>query len=231
MADEHTPDRPAPSSLTDEERRRYELELAEQRLSHDPATRRIVARALAAALVLHATVLIARMPNWGEPVRVDAPIEEAMQVKFLRPPPPPPKAPPKPPEPVTKKIPKPDPTPEKPEPIKEPPPPPPQPAPEPAPAPPAPQQQGPVRVAPGQGPGLIKKVEPRYPPIAQTARLEGSVTVDAIIRKDGTVSDVKVLKSTNAMFDQACIDAVRQWRFTPGNQDVILTVTVNFTLR
>lgn len=232
MADQPARGCPAPSRLTEEERRRYELELAEQRLTRDPATRRIVARALAAALVLHATVLIARMPSWGEPVRVDAPIEEAMQVKFLRPPPPPPKAPPKPPEPVAKKIPKPDPTPEKPEPIKEPPPPPPQPAPEPTPAPPAPpQQQGPVRVAPGQGPGLIKKVEPRYPPIAQTARLEGSVTVDAIIRADGTVSDVTVLKSTNAMFNQACIDAVRQWRFTPGNQDVILTVTVNFTLR
>jgi outer membrane biosynthesis protein TonB len=33
------------------------------------------------------------------------------------------------------------------------------------------------------------------------------------------------------MFDQACIDAVRQWRFTPSPQDVVLTVTVNFTLR
>ena len=94
-----------------------------------------------------------------------------------------------------------------------------------------PQPQGPVRVAPGQGPGLIRKVEPQYPPIARTARLEGSVTVDAIIKSDGTVSEVKVLRSTSAMFDQACIDAVRQWRFTPGEQDVILTVTVNFTLR
>jgi periplasmic protein TonB len=225
-------DRPSPTRLTGAERASHEFEQAERWLARDPATRRIVARALAAALVLHATVLIARMPNWGqEPVRIETPIEEAMQVKFLRPPPPPPKAPPKPPEPVTKKVPKPDPTPDVPEPIKEPPPPPPTPEP-PAPAPPAPPQpQGPVRVAPGQGPGLIKKVEPQYPPIARTARLEGSVTVDAIIRSDGTVSDVKVLRSTSPMFDQACIDAVRQWRFTPGNQDVILTVTVNFTLR
>lgn len=225
--------RPSPTQLTDMERAQQEFAQAERWLSPDPGTRRIVARALAAALVLHATVLIARMPDWGnEPVRIDTPLEEAMQVKFLRPPPPPPKAPPKPPEPVTKKVPKPDPTPDVPEPIKEPPPPPPQPAPEPLPAPPAPpQDQGPVRVAPGQGPGLIKKVEPRYPPLAQTARLEGSVVVDAIIRRDGTVSDVKVLKSSNAMFEQACIDAVRQWRFTPSGQDVILTVTVNFTLR
>ena len=63
------------------------------------------------------------------------------------------------------------------------------------------------------------------------------VTYDAYIQpaaqrgKDGSVSDVKVLKSSNQMFDQACVDAVRQWRFTPGNQDVILTVSVNFTLK
>ena len=221
------------SKLTDAERTRRELDQAEVWLRRDPAQRRIVARALAAAIVLHAAVLIARMPDWGpEPVRVDAPREQAMKVQFLRPPPPPPKTPPKPPEPVAKKIPRPDPTPDEPEPVKPAPPPPP--VPSEVTAPPAPQpaqDMGPVRVAPGQGPGLIKKVEPRYPPIAQTARLEGSVVVDAVIRKDGTVSDVKVLSSTNKMFEQACIDAVRQWRFTPGAQDVVLTVTVKFTLR
>ena len=194
--------------------------------------RAIIHRALAAALVLHATVLIAKMPDWGpDPVRVDAPQEQAMKVQFLRPPPPPPKAPPKPPEPKAKKIPRPDPTPDEPEPIKAPPPPP---VPSTSTAPPSPapaQQMGPVRVSPGQGPGLIKKVEPRYPPIARTARIEGNVVVDAVIRKDGTVSDVTVLRSSNEMFEQACIDAVRQWRFTPGPQDVVLTVTVNFTLR
>jgi protein TonB len=113
--------------------------------------------------------------------------------------------------------------------VKAPPPAPPEP---PEPAPPAPvQETGPIRVSAGQGPGLIKKVEPRYPPIAQSARIEGTVVVDAVIRKDGTVSDVTVLRSSSKMFDQACIDAVRQWRFTPSPQDVVLTVTVNFTLR
>lgn len=230
-SDPRPPDSPAPTSLTPAERAQREFEQAERWLSRDPATRRIVTRALVAALVLHATVLVARMPNWGrEPVRIEIPLEEAMQVKFLRPPPPP-KAPPRPPEPATKKVPKPDPTPEKPEPIKAPPPPPPVPSDEPPAPAPVVQETGPVRVAAGQGPGLIKRVEPRYPPIAQTARLEGKVVVDAIIRRDGTVSEVNVLSSTNAMFEQACIDAVRQWRFTPGSQDVILTVTVNFTLR
>lgn len=232
MAPTSSSGRPSRATLPEAERRRLEIDQAEGWLQRDHGQRRIVARALAAALALHATILVAKMPNWGqEPVRVDAPQEQSMKVQFLKPPPPPPKAPPKPPEPVKKKVPRPDPTPDEPEPITAPPPPP---VPSTTPAPPSPvpaQEMGPIRVSPGQGPGLIKKVEPRYPPIAQSARLEGTVVVDAVIRKDGTVSDVTVLKSTHKMFEQACIDAVRQWRFTPGPQDVVLTVTVNFTLR
>lgn len=226
--------RPQASGTEVADRAAREFAEAEHRLAAHSNQRALIARALVAAVALHATVLIARMPDWGrDPVRVDAPAEQQMKVQFLKPPPPPPKTPPKPPEPVQKKIPRPDPTPDIPEPIKEPPPPPPTPPseviapPSPAPA----QEMGPIRVSPGQGPGLIKKVEPQYPPIARTARIEGTVVVDAIIRRDGTVSDVKVLKSSNPMFEQACIDAVRQWRFTPGPQDVILTVTVNFTLK
>lgn len=217
--------------MDEAERRRLELDQAERWLHSDPAQHRLVTRALAAALVLHATILVAKMPNWGrDPVRVDAPKEQSMKVQFLRPPPPP-KAPPKPPEPVTKKVARPDPTPDEPEPITAPPPPP---EPSTSTAPPSAmpaQQMGPIRVSPGRGPGLIKKVEPRYPPIAQAARLEGTVVVDAVIRKDGTVSDVTILSSTNKMFEQSCVDAVRQWRFTPSPQDVVLTVTVTFKLR
>jgi protein TonB len=215
--------------IPEAERRQLEIDQAAGWLRSDPVQRRIVMRALAAALVLHAAILIARMPNWGpKPVRVDAPQSQSMKVQFLRPPQPP-KAPPQPPEPVKKKVPRPDPTPDEPEPIKAAPPPAP---PSTSSAVPSPaQDMGPIRVSAGQGPGLIKKVEPRYPDIARTARIEGDVVVDAVIRKDGTVSDVTVLRSTSKMFEQACIEAVRQWRFTPGPQDVVLTVTVHFTLR
>ena len=151
--------------LTEAERRQLELDQAERWLQSDPAQRRIVTRALAAALVLHATILVAKMPNWGpDPVRVDAPQEQSMKVQFLRPPPPPPKAPPEPPKPVTKKVPRPDPTPDEPEPITAPPPPP---VPSTSTAPPSPasaQDMGPIRVSPGKGPGLIKKVEPPVSP-------------------------------------------------------------------
>jgi periplasmic protein TonB len=204
------------------------LDRAERRLGRDTAQRKLVLRSLVAALVLHATVLVARMPDWGpDPVRLDAPAAQQMKVQFLNPPAPP-KAPPKPPEPKAKKIPRPDPTPDEPEPIEEAPPPP---APAEAAAAAPAQEMGPIRVSPGQGPGLIKKVEPQYPPIARASRIEGTVVVDAIINRDGTVSDVKVLKSSSPLFEQACVDAVRRWQFTPGPQDVILTVTVNFTLR
>ncbi|HXW03962.1 MAG TPA: TonB family protein [Vicinamibacterales bacterium] len=239
MADERAPatggNGPRPEKAPPDARARraeQEFDQAASWLGADAAQRRLITRALIAAVVLHATVLVARMPDWGrDPVRVDAPAEQQMKVQFLKPPPPPPKTPPRPPEPVKKKVPRPDPTPDEPEPIREPPPPPP--APEvtaPPTAAPA-QDMGPIRVSPGQGPGLIRKVEPQYPPIARASRTEGSVVVDAVIRSDGTVSDVKVVKSSSPMFEQACLDAVKQWRFTPGPQDVILTVTVKFTLQ
>ena len=198
----------------------------ERRIAGDPRDRRRIAQAFAAAIVLHAVVLAARMPGWGpDPVRLDAPVEEAMQVQFLKPPAAP-AAKPAPPKP--KPIPRPDPTPTEPEPVVE------EPAPPPAPpstAPPQPAQTGPVRVAPGQGPGLIKRVEPEYPPLMQAAQREGVVTLDAVIFEDGTVGDVKVLSAPHESFAEASVAAVQQWRFTPFPQDVILTVTVKFTLR
>jgi protein TonB len=207
-------------------RARKELELAERWMRVDPAERRRVGIAVAVALAVHVVVLVAHVPDWGpRPVRVDAPQQQAMQVQFLKPPAPP-KVEKRPEPPKAKKIPRPDPTPDEPEPVKEP---------EPAPAqePQAvapPQPTGPVRVAPGQGPGLIKRVEPQYPAIARAANMSGTVVLDAVIRKDGTVTDVKVVRSSNPMFEQPSIEAVKQWQFTPFQYDVVLTVTVNFVL-
>jgi TonB family protein len=207
-------------------RARQELELAERWVRTDPAERKRVGIAVAAAVIVHAVVLVAQMPDWGrQPVRLETPVQQAMQVKFL-PPPAPPKVERKPEPPKPKRVPRPDPTPDEPEPEVVPPPP----AEEPAPVAP-PQPAGPVRVAPGQGPGLIKRVEPEYPPMARAARMEGTVVLDAIIQKDGSVSDVKVVRSSNKLFEQPSIDAVRQWQFTPFQYDVVLTVSVTFVLR
>lgn len=75
---------------------------------------------------------------------------------------------------------------------------------------------------------------PVYPRIGQSAGVEGIVILDAVIDLDGTVRDVRVLRPV-ALLDQAAIDAVREWRFTPTLLNgvpvpIIMTVTVNFTL-
>jgi TonB family protein len=95
---------------------------------------------------------------------------------------------------------------------------------------------GAVRVGGGiMAPRKVVDVAPVYPPIAMSARVSGMVIVEARIGTDGTVEDVKVLRSI-PLLDQAAVDAVRQWRFTPTllngvRVPVIMTMTVNFTLQ
>ena len=92
-----------------------------------------------------------------------------------------------------------------------------------------------VRVSQGVSVGrLINKVEPVYPPLARNARVQGQVVLTAIISKDGTIQDLRVL-SGHPLLVQAALDAVRQWRYKPfllsGEPvEVETTVTINFTL-
>jgi len=88
---------------------------------------------------------------------------------------------------------------------------------------------GPVRLGSG-GITLVRKVQPVYPAVMQSARVSGQVQLDAIIHADGTIGDVTVLRSTNGVFAQSAIDAVKQWKYTPIGFEAIVTVTVNFTL-
>jgi TonB family protein len=60
---------------------------------------------------------------------------------------------------------------------------------------------------------------------------EGTVVLDAIINADGTIGDVTVLQSIGSLFDQAAINAVKRWRYTPPGFQAIVTVTVIFTIR
>ena len=74
-----------------------------------------------------------------------------------------------------------------------------------------------------------------YPPIAQSARVQGVVIIEATIGVDGRVTQAKVLRG-QPLLDQAALDAVKQWQFTPTLLNnvpvpVIMTVTVNFTLQ
>jgi len=84
-------------------------------------------------------------------------------------------------------------------------------------------------------PKKIKHVPPQYPQIAQTAKVQGVVIIEATIGPNGAVQEAKVLRSI-PLLDAAALDAVRQWQFTPTLLNgvpvpVIMTVTVNFTLQ
>jgi TonB family protein len=89
---------------------------------------------------------------------------------------------------------------------------------------------GPVRLGSGGGITLVRKVQPVYPAMMQSARVSGQVQLDAIIHPDGTIGDVTVLRSTNGAFARSAIDAVKQWKYTPIGFEAVVTVTVNFTL-
>jgi TonB family protein len=93
----------------------------------------------------------------------------------------------------------------------------------------------PVRVGgPIKEPKRVKAVEPDYPSVAQSARVQGVVVLDCLIGEDGAVKYAKVLRG-NPFLDQAALDAVMKWRYEPTIVDgkpvpVVMTVTVNFRL-
>jgi TonB family protein len=85
-------------------------------------------------------------------------------------------------------------------------------------------------------PVLIHKVNPEYPEIARKARIQGVVIMEAVITKEGTIEDVKVLRGVHKILDQAAVNSVKQWRYKPATLNgqpvkVYSTVTVKFTLK
>ena len=82
----------------------------------------------------------------------------------------------------------------------------------------------------------ISRVRPQYPEAARKARMQGVVILEAIITKEGSVADVRVLRGINPLLDNAAMRAVQQWKYKPATFNgrpvpVYLTVTVTFTLQ
>jgi protein TonB len=101
--------------------------------------------------------------------------------------------------------------------------------PPPAPEKPRPMSEGVMEAA------LTHKVQPLYPATARLIHLEGTVRLQAIIGKDGTVRELQVL-SGNPILAQAAFAAVREWRYRPTqlNGEIVEVetfITVNFVLR
>jgi len=85
-------------------------------------------------------------------------------------------------------------------------------------------------------PKIIKKVDPQYSEEARKARYQGTVVLEAVVQKDGSVQIVRVVRSLGFGLDEKAIEALRQWKFSPAKQNgvpvaVSLNIEVNFNLR
>ena len=102
--------------------------------------------------------------------------------------------------------------------------------------PPPPEPAPLIRLHSGiRTPVKTRDVAPVYPAIARISHVSGMVILEAVLNAQGGVASVHVLRSI-PLLDQAAIDAVQQWRFTPTLLNgqpvpVVMTVTVNFTLQ
>jgi protein TonB len=96
---------------------------------------------------------------------------------------------------------------------------------------------GPYR--PGSGiapPRLLREVKADYTEQARRAGITGDVVLEIVVRRDGSVGDVKVTHGLGGGLNDRAVQAVRQWRFAPATRlgsavDVIVEVAVEFKLR
>ena len=94
---------------------------------------------------------------------------------------------------------------------------------------------------PGNGvtlPRVLHEERPQYTSDAMRAKVQGTVLLECIVRPDGSVGDVQVIRSLDPTFglDQQAVAAARKWRFTPGTRlgepvPVVITIELTFTLR
>ena len=102
---------------------------------------------------------------------------------------------------------------------------------------PPPPKETPKRIRVGgqvQQAKVLVRIQPLYPPLAKQARIQGTVRLQAVIAKDGSIQELQVL-SGHPLLVQAALDAVRQWRYQPtllnGEPvEVVTTIDVVFTL-
>jgi TonB family protein len=86
-------------------------------------------------------------------------------------------------------------------------------------------------------PAVVTEVKPRYTQAAMDAKIQGDLELSVVVRADGSVGEVAVTESLDAVYglDEAAMDAARQWTFVPGTRDgapvdVEVALSIRFTL-
>ena len=69
------------------------------------------------------------------------------------------------------------------------------------------------------GPEAMRKVDPKYPPALVSAHVQGDVVLYAIIRRDGSVDSIEVVRSLDPQLDQNAMEALARWKFRAAQRD------------
>lgn len=213
-------------------------------LEEDREDNRVMRFSMAAAVIVHLIFFVVNLPSFAKTAVAEEKEKKVYVVQQVRFQPPPPKQKQEIPKPKAKKVPIPDPTPDEPEPIR---------LEEPEPevelpemddivfgipdAPPVAEPEGPIHVGGDvQKPEKVSAPQPQYTEIARKARIQGVVIVQAIIDKQGNVTNVKVLKGLPMGLSEQAVEAIKKWKFKPATLngkpvDVYYNLTVNFRLQ
>ena len=84
-------------------------------------------------------------------------------------------------------------------------------------------------------PRLLFKVEPEYSEEARKAKYQGTVMLSVEVWEDGVAHNIRVLRSLGLGLDEKAVEAVKQWKFSPGKKDgkpvkVLAQIQVSFRL-
>ena len=85
-------------------------------------------------------------------------------------------------------------------------------------------------------PRVLREVKADYTEEARQRNIQGEVVLEIVVRRDGTVTDVRLLEGLPSGLSDRAMAAVRQWRFSPATRlgqpvDVVVEVAVEFRLR
>lgn len=101
------------------------------------------------------------------------------------------------------------------------------------------QTAEPQPVKPGNGvssPRLVSDRKPTYTADAMRRGVQGVVLLECVVEPDGTATNVRVTRPLDPGLDESAVQALREWRFTPGVREgkpvrVLVEVEMAFTLR
>jgi protein TonB len=68
------------------------------------------------------------------------------------------------------------------------------------------------------GPSPLRKVDPKYPPALISEHIDGEVVLYAVLRRDGSVDSIQLVRGIDEQLDANAMAALSQWKFSPATR-------------